>query len=439
MLVSAILRSVVHRGSLDIIGANGRSKTFGDGTGPHVSVRLASKRTEVALTLNPALAIGEAYMDGRLIIEEGSLYDFIDLLAQNVGSALGGPWRRVLERIGRLRKLANLIESAERNIAHHYDLSPAFYDLFLDTDRQYSCAYFRHPDDTLEQAQAQKKAHIAAKLLLDRPGLKVLDIGSGWGGMACYLAESFGAEVTGVTLSREQHAYSVERAARSPARDRLHFELCDYRELTGAFDRVVSVGMFEHVGKRHYAEFFNRLGRRMAEDGIALIHSIGYSDTPVPINPFMRKYIFPGADLPSLSEIFTTVEPTGLFVTDLEILRLHYAETLRHWRARFSAQADKVRALYDERFYRMWEFYLVLCEVGFRRRTLMVFQMQLTRRIDRLPITRDYMFETEFGGKQEPASGPGHSLDAYVSAYRTDFGVRETEDFWFIEATMEQR
>jgi cyclopropane-fatty-acyl-phospholipid synthase len=367
-------------------------------------VRVTSRWSELALTLRPALAVGEAYMDGKLIIEEGSLYDFLDLLAQNLASAPGGPGRRLFEQIGRIRKQANRIGRAQRNVAHHYDLSPALYDLFLDQDRQYSCAYFRHPDDTLERAQEQKKQHIAAKLLLDRPGLKVLDIGSGWGGMACFLAETFGADVTGVTLSQEQHAYSIERAARSPARDRLHFELRDYRELEGPFDRVVSVGMFEHVGKRNYSEFFAKLGALLTEDGIALIHSIGYSDTPAPINPFMRKYIFPGADLPSMSEVFTAVEPKGFFVTDLEILRLHYAETLRHWRNRFSAQADKVRSLYDERFYRMWVFYLVLCEVGFRRCTNIVFQMQLTRRIDRLPITRDYMLDAELEGKTEPFS-----------------------------------
>ncbi len=378
------------------MNAKGQSETFGDGT-PHVSIRLTSGWSEAALLLNPPLALGEAYMNGRLVVEEGSLYELLDLLARNLGSTPGTRLHRLSAQIGRFRKQANRISRAQRNVAHHYDLSPALYDLFLDNDRQYSCAYFRHPDDTLEQAQAQKKEHIAAKLMLDRPGLKVLDIGSGWGGMACYLAETFGADVTGVTLSREQYTYSVERAGQSPAQERLHFELCDYRELSGPFDRIVSVGMFEHVGKRNYPEFFGKLAGLLNEEGVALIHSIGYSDTPAPINPFIRKYIFPGADLPSLSEVFTAVEPAGLFVTDLEFLRLHYAETLRHWRDRFSAQADKVRALYDDRFFRMWEFYLVLCEVGFRRRTNIVFQMQLTRQIDRLPITRDYMFENEGG------------------------------------------
>jgi len=406
MLLSVILRSAIHQGSLTVIDPKGQGETFGDGA-PHVRIRLTSRRTEVALVLNPALALGEAYMDGRLVIEDGTLYDLLDLLARNFGTTPGTRLHRLSARIGKLRKQANRIGRAQRNVAHHYDLSPALYDLFLDSDRQYSCAYFRHPDDTLEQAQEQKKAHIAAKLMLDRPGLRVLDIGSGWGGMACYLAETFGADVTGVTLSREQHAYSVERAGKSPARDRLHFELCDYRNLSGPFDRIVSVGMFEHVGKRNYPEFFARLASLLTGEGVALIHSIGYSDTPGPINPFMRKYIFPGADLPSLSEVFASVEPTGLFVTDLEVLRLHYAETLRHWRERFSAQADKVLELYDDRFYRMWEFYLVLCEVGFRRRTNIVFQMQIARRLDRLPITRDYMVEAEDRAVRNAHCPPG--------------------------------
>jgi cyclopropane-fatty-acyl-phospholipid synthase len=280
-------------------------------------------------------------------------------------------------------------------VAHHYDLSSALYEIFLDRDRQYSCAYFTEPDDTLEAAQEKKKRHIAAKLRLDRTGLKVLDIGSGWGGLGLYLAEAFGAEVTGVTLSTEQHSFSTQRAAQSPAGARVRVELRDYRELDGQFDRIVSVGMFEHVGKSNYAKFFARIRELLSYDGVALIHSIGYADTPAPINPFIRKYIFPGADLPSLSEVFAAVEPTGLWVTDVEILRLHYAETLRHWRERFMARSEEVKALYDERFFRMWEFYLVFCEIGFRRRTNMVFQMQLTRRIDAVPTTRDYMVDIE--------------------------------------------
>lgn len=396
MVFTAILKSIVREGSLCLIDSNGRRVMIGDGSPPEVTLRLTTRASQYTLAINPALAVGEAYMDGRLAIEEGTLYDFLDLVARNFGDTnWRNPWMALLKRLGKRLKQANSIGKARRNVAHHYDLSPALYDLFLDSDRQYSCAYFESPDDTLEMAQAQKKRHIAAKLCLDRPGLKVLDIGSGWGGLGLYLAERYGADVTGVTLSTEQHGYSMERASRSPASDRVRFELRDYRELVGPFDRIVSVGMFEHVGKRNYAEFFEQLRGLLAVDGVALIHSIGYTDTPGPINPFIRKYIFPGADLPAMSEVFAAVEPTGLVVTDVEILRLHYAETLRHWRERFMARSDEAEALYDERFVRMWEFYLVLCEIGFRRRTNMVFQMQITRRLDTLPMTRTYMVDDE--------------------------------------------
>lgn len=390
-----MLGTIVSDGSLCVIDAAGRSHMIGDGTVPEVTLRLTSKASNYSLAFNPALAFGEAYMDGRLVIERGSLHDFLDLVARNYGSIRDNPWLALLTRLRKGLRQSNPVGRARRNVAHHYDLSDEFYDIFLDADRQYSCAYFKDPNDTLETAQENKKRHIAAKLCLDRSGLRVLDIGSGWGGLSLYLAEAFGADVTGVTLSREQHGYSMRRAARSSAAERVRFELRDYRELDGRFDRVVSVGMFEHVGKTNYPEFFARLNEFLTEDGIALIHSIGYADTPAPINPFIRKYIFPGADLPSMSEVFTAVEPTGLFVTDLEILRMHYAETLRCWRERLMAQSDEVKALYDERFLRMWEFYLVLSEIGFRRRTNIVFQMQLSRRLDALPITRDYMADAE--------------------------------------------
>lgn len=390
-----MLGTIVSDGSLCVIDAAGRSHMIGDGTVPEVTLRLTSKASNYSLAFNPALAVGEAYMDGRLVIERGSLHDFLDLVARNYGSIRDNPWLALLTRLRKGLRQSNPVGRARRNVAHHYDLSDEFYDIFLDADRQYSCAYFKDPNDTLETAQENKKRHIAAKLCLDRSGLRVLDIGSGWGGLSLYLAEAFGADVTGVTLSREQHGYSMRRAARSSAAERVRFELRDYRELDGRFDRVVSVGMFEHVGKTNYPEFFARLNEFLTEDGIALIHSIGYADTPAPINPFIRKYIFPGADLPSMSEVFTAVEPTGLFVTDLEILRMHYAETLRCWRERLMARSDEVKALYDERFLRMWEFYLVLSEIGFRRRTNIVFQMQLTRRLDALPITRDYMADAE--------------------------------------------
>lgn len=292
-------------------------------------------------------------------------------------------------------KQYNPIDRARRNVAHHYDLSGQLYDLFLDSDRQYSCAYFISASDSLETAQQNKKRHIAAKLLLDRQGLKILDIGSGWGGLGLYLAEEPGADVTGVTLSVEQHKVCQARAAAAGLADRVRFQLRDYRQVAGEYDRIVSVGMFEHVGKKNYDEFFAKLNGLLKEDGVALLHAIGSSGAPAPINPFIRKYIFPGADLASLSEVCSAAERSGLIVTDVEILRLHYAETLRHWRRRFMANWQRVVALYDERFCRMWEFYLILCEIGFRFRSMMVFQIQLAKQSDIVPLTRDYMVNWE--------------------------------------------
>ncbi|MDX1709656.1 MAG: cyclopropane-fatty-acyl-phospholipid synthase family protein [Rhodovibrionaceae bacterium] len=390
-----LLRTIVNDGSVCIVDPAGREQIIGDGSPPLVTLRLTPKAPSIGLIFNPALKVGEAYMDGCLKVEQGSIHDFLDVMARNYATMRNSPWLDVLGRLQDGWTDVNLLERSRRNVAHHYDLSSNLYDAFLDKDRQYSCAYFRSPDDDLETAQENKKRHIAAKLKLDRPGLKVLDIGSGWGGLALYLAEEFGAEVTGVTLSTEQQSLSAQRASRSPAGDRVHFELRDYREVEGPFDRIVSVGMFEHVGKRQYRNFFRRVRDLLTDEGIALIHSIGYSDAPAPINPFMRKYIFPGADLPSLSEVFAAIERADLWISDVEILRLHYAETLRHWRERFLARWDDVEALYDARFCRMWEYYLALCEVGFRRRTNMVFQLQLTRQVDAAPITRDYIIDAE--------------------------------------------
>jgi cyclopropane-fatty-acyl-phospholipid synthase len=391
MLFPALLKSIVRTGSLRLIDGAGRMHEYGDGTPPHCTVRLGARRLDYTLALNPELSIGEAYMDGLLTIEEGTLFDLLEIAARNYSNFERKVWFALLSRVMRRLKQWNPISRARANVAHHYDLSDQLYDLFLDKDRQYSCAYFTSKDDSLEMAQENKKRRIAAKLLLDRPHLKILDIGSGWGGLGLYLAEETGADVTGVTLSVEQHKIAEARAAAAGLADRVRFHLCDYRQEPGQYDRVVSVGMFEHVGKKNYDEFFARLNELLAIDGVALLHSIGYSDAPAPINPFIRKYIFPGADLPTLSEVFAAVERAGLIVTDVEILRLHYAETLRHWRERFIANRQRIAALYDERFCRMWEFYLVLCEIGFRFRFNMVFQMQLTKRFDAVPLTRDYM------------------------------------------------
>jgi cyclopropane-fatty-acyl-phospholipid synthase len=288
----------------------------------------------------------------------------------------------------------NPVARSQKNVAHHYDLSSELYALFLDSDRQYSCAYFRDPGDDIETAQRAKLRHIAAKLRL-RPGLKVLDIGSGWGGLALYLAETYGVDVTGLTLSAEQHKLATQRAAAAGLSDRVRFLMRDYREADGLYDRIVSVGMFEHVGVNQYGAFFDRVHRLLNPDGVALLHTIGRSDGPGATHPWVRKYIFPGGYSPALSEIVPVVERAQLWLTDVEVLRLHYAETLRLWRQRFLANRERVRALYDERFCRMWELYLVGAEIGFRRQGLVNFQIQIAKAVDAVPLTRDYMLEDE--------------------------------------------
>ena len=307
MLFATLLKSIVQRGSMVLIDGAGRRHQIGDGSAPRVLVRLTRRRLDYTLALNPKLSIGEAYMDGSLRMEQGSIMDFLMLLAGNLDAVAPGHWLNWGTHARSLLPSRNPATRAQRNVAHHYDLSPALYDLFLDADQQYSCAYFIHPDDTLEAAQAQKQRHIAAKLLLDRPGLRVLDIGSGWGGLALFLAADAGADVTGITLSAEQHRDSTGRAADAGMADQVRFALRDYRQETGTYDRIVSVGMFEHVGRASYDAYFAKMRELLREDGVALLHSIGDSGTPGPINPFIQKHIFPGAAIPSLSEVLAAV------------------------------------------------------------------------------------------------------------------------------------
>jgi cyclopropane-fatty-acyl-phospholipid synthase len=352
-------------------------------------------------------------MSGGLTVEGGSLYDFLDTMLLNLEVAPGGhPVVRLRQHLADLSRRFvqyNPAGRSRRNVAHHYDLNGRLYSLFLDRDRQYSCAYFPRGDETLEEAQAAKKRHIAAKLRLDRPGLRVLDIGCGWGGMALTLARDFGAQVTGVTLSEQQLSEARDRAAAEGLEDRVHFELRDYRSVAETFDRIVSVGMFEHVGIGHYRTFFDTVARCLKPDGVALIHAIGRSDGPGSTNAWVRKYIFPGGYAPALSEVLPPVEHSGLMATDIEILRLHYAETLRHWRRRFAANRDAITTLYDDRFCRMFEFYLASAEITFRRCGHMVWQLQLTHGHGAVPLTRDYVGAAEAGraveGKVE-ASNP---------------------------------
>ncbi len=397
MLVSHLLRHLIRRGTLRVIDAGGAVHSFSGEAGPTVTIKLHDRAVEWRLAANPRLALGEGFMDGTLTVEDAGIYDLLDLLAANINLAPKNMLTPLYNGFGRgLRMLHqyNPLGRARRNVAHHYDLSGALYDLFLDADRQYSCAYFTGPDQTIEQAQAAKKRHIAAKLLL-APGQKVLDIGCGWGGLALYLAKECGVSVTGLTLSVEQLKVAQRRAADAGLADQLRFELCDYREAQGRYDRIVSVGMFEHVGVVHYPAFFAKVQELLQEDGVALLHSIGRHEGPGSTNPWIRKYIFPGGYSPALSEVVPVVERLGLWITDIEILRLHYAETLRAWRARFNANRERVRALYDERFCRMWEFYLAGSEIAFRHQGHMNFQMQLAKRVDAVPRTRDYMIDWE--------------------------------------------
>ncbi len=397
MWFARVLQHTIKIGRLTLIDAAGKAHVFQGGPGPSRTIRLHDRSLHWRLLLNPKLAFGEAWMDEKITCEDGTIYDMLDLLGRNLAHLERHPsqvWREKLGRLARLLHSYNPVGRSRRNVAHHYDLSGALYDLFLDKDRQYSCAYFGSDNDNLETAQANKKLHLAAKLRLE-PGQRLLDIGSGWGGLALYLARIAGVDATGVTLSTEQHKMSQERAAAAGLSDRVRFFLRDYREQPGPFERIVSVGMFEHVGAAHYREYFRKVKELLTDDGVMLLHSIGRMEPPGSTNPWLRKYIFPGGYTPALSEVLRAVEDAGLWVTDMEILRLHYASTLREWRRRFAANRQKVEALYDARFCRMWDFYLAGCEVAFRYMNQMVFQLQLTKRQDAVPLTRDYITEFE--------------------------------------------
>ena len=392
-----VLRSFIRHGTLRLTTAIGNVLQFGDGTGEPVAVRFTTRGSQWGMLLDPELKVGEAYMDGTLVVERGSIADFLHLAFSQDKSGKPLRWAR-LQWLARYlwRRLAqfNVRPRSRRNVAHHYDLDQQLYVLFLDADRQYSCGYFEHPEQSLDDAQLAKKRHIVAKLLVER-GQRVLDIGSGWGGMALYLAEMASARVTGVTLSEEQFALSRARADEKGLAERVEFRLLDYRDLAERFDRIVSVGMFEHVGVGYYDAFFRKCADVLSDDGVMLLHSIGRSEGPGVTNPWINKYIFPGGYIPALSEVLPAVERAGFLVTDIEILRLHYAETLKHWRERFLVHGEDLAKTYDERFVRMWQFYLAASEMAFREQNLMVFQLQLTKQQGVVPITRDYIAREE--------------------------------------------
>jgi cyclopropane-fatty-acyl-phospholipid synthase len=393
-LFSRMIESVVRSGTLTVHLPGGQVLHAGDGTGTPVILRITDEAMIKRLVTNTELALGEGYTDGTITIDDDDLHGFFRLAVTNARRngppAWLAPANGVRHLMRRLRQF-NPARRARRNVAHHYDLSAELYDLFLDTDKQYSCAYFRHPDMSLEDAQVAKKAHIAAKLQIE-PGMRVLDIGCGWGGMGLTLARDHGAQVIGVTLSEEQHKIATDRARAAGLSDRVEFRLTDYRNVSETFDRIVSVGMFEHVGVPHYRTYFRNVHDRLAPDGVALIHTIGRPAPPSYTSPWFEKYIFPGGYVPAMSEMTGAIEKEDLYPTDIEILRLHYAETLRHWYDRFVANIDKAAALYDERFCRMWKYYLVACEQTFRHGRQCVFQVQLAHRQDAVPLTRDYLY-----------------------------------------------
>jgi cyclopropane-fatty-acyl-phospholipid synthase len=393
-LFDRLAAGVLHEGDLTLHLPDGSTRRYGNGQAPSVEMTIHDPGLIRRIVRNPDLGLGEGYMEGAYTLRDDDVAGLLSLLLCNAGKGRGEGWRFPLSRlqrvIGRLEQAAPAHRS-RRNVAHHYDLSGELYRLFLDADQQYSCAYFRHPEDTLEQAQAQKKAHIAGKLMI-RPGQRVLDIGCGWGGMAITLARDYGAHVLGVTLSEEQHAVASARVAAAGLSDRVEIRLQDYRAVAGRFDRIVSVGMFEHVGVPHYEEYFAKVGALLAPDGVALIHTIGRTSPPGRTSPWINKYIFPGGYIPALSEVTPVLERVGLYPTDIEIWRLHYAETLRHWRLRFEANLDRVRALYDERFCRMWRYYLAASEMTFRHNGQCVFQFQLAHDQTAVPLTRDYLY-----------------------------------------------
>jgi cyclopropane-fatty-acyl-phospholipid synthase len=397
ILLNAMFRRFVQKGTVEIIDAHGKLHRHVGSPGPFVRARLHDPKLHLALALNPELRAGEAWMDGTLTIEEGTLRDLLTIFATNRGHLRGQPLQKSVRRASKtLKRLfqRNTLLRSRANVAHHYDLSNDLYRLFLDNDMNYSCGYFRAPSDSLEDAQQNKLRHIAAKIDL-RPGMRVLDIGCGWGGMALYLARHYDVDVLGVTLSTEQQQLATARARERGLDHKVRFELCDYRNVTGPFDRIVSIGMFEHVGVQYFGTFFDKVGALLTEDGSALLHAIGRKGGPGSTGAWIRKYIFPGGYSPALSETFTAIEKSGLWVTDTEIWRLHYAETLAAWLDRFEANRNRIEDMLGARFCRMWEFYLLVSELSFRYGKHMVFQIQLARQVDALPLQRDYMYLNE--------------------------------------------
>ena len=392
MIIKSVLSRVIRKGNLTWIQHDGNIHHYGDGSGELIKIRTTKDFSEIKLLLNPSLQFGESYMNGSLIIEEGRIHDLLKLLFSNSKIDVDH-WIMDVSRAVRfiLNKfyVGNYLSKSKKNVAHHYDLSDQLYDLFLDKDRQYSCAYFNSPNDTLDQAQTNKKELIAKKLLLEK-GQNVLDIGCGWGGMASFLSKRSEVNVKGITLSEEQIQYANKRK-QSESLHNVEYKLQDYRKVNETYDRIVSVGMFEHVGTKHYQDFFNKVYDLLNDTGVALIHTIGRLSEPSTNDPWIEKYIFPGGYIPALSETVSKIEKSGLSMTDIQILKFHYAETLKRWRYNFYDNIDKVKEIYDEKFCRMWDFYLSSSQASFEESTLVVFQLQLSKNKKTVPDKRDYM------------------------------------------------
>ena len=393
-ILSYLIEPLITIGHLEIEFPGGEVRTFGDASHKKVKVTINDVKTLRSLVLNPDLALGEAYMDKSILIEDDNLYGLLSLFAKNITNQPDSRMSRFLAFKSKLMfwfQKSNLPTRSKKNVEHHYDLSPALYKFFLDEDQQYSCAFFQKEDDTLEQAQVNKKQHIAKKLLLE-PGMTVLDIGCGWGGLSLTLAKDYDVNVLGITLSEEQKLIAEERAIREGMQDKVKFKILDYRADFGTFDRIVSVGMFEHVGTSNYMDYFEAIRKKLNKNGIALIHTIGRVSPPGNNSPWLEKYIFPGGYTPAMSEMVASVERNYLYITDIEVWRLHYAKTLHHWHSRFTENEEKIRKIYDERFCRMWRYYLIACEISFRYYQQVVFQVQISKEQDAVPLTRTYLY-----------------------------------------------
>ena len=395
MYLLNFLRKLIKDDGFELVDANKKSHIIGKPKKENpIKLKILDKSLHWKLLMNPDLYLGEGYMDGSIVIENGTLTEFLDIALKNVGrkhtneiSNILGKFRRVYRYLTNL----NLIGKSKENVAHHYDISEKFYDLFLDEKRQYSCAYFKNEDDTLEIAQNNKIDHIIKKLNL-KPNQKVLDIGCGWGTLAIDIAKKTQCEVVGITLSENQLEYAKKKAKEMNLENQVEFRLADYRQLNEKFDRVVSVGMFEHVGRKFYQKYFNKVFDFLNEDGVALIHTIGSINPPRAPQPWITKYIFPGGYTPSLSEVSAPIEKSGLILSDIEVLRTHYQHTLRNWKDRFISKKEEVLEMFDEKFFRMWEFYLASCEMAFKWGDQVVFQLQLAKDNSSVPNTRDYIY-----------------------------------------------